>query len=56
MDAVMGHPRMDRLLEFSWSWRDSIALFYKSVMNKNALEVMSFDEQDKVKKMVAHYT
>lgn len=35
---------------------NSIALFYKSVMNKNAIEVMSFDEQGKVNKMVAHYT
>lgn len=35
---------------------NSVALFYKSVMNKNAIEVMFFDEQGKVNKMFAHYT
>jgi ketosteroid isomerase-like protein len=35
---------------------NSIALFYKSVMNKKAIEVMFFDEQGKVNKMVALYT
>ena len=35
---------------------NSIALFYKSVMNKKAIEVMLFDEQGKVNKMVALYT
>jgi hypothetical protein len=34
---------------------NSIALFYKSVMNKKAIEVMFFDEQGKVNKMVALY-
>ncbi len=35
---------------------DSIALYYVSVMNKKAIEVMFFDENQKVNKMIAHYT
>ena len=35
---------------------NSVALFYKSVMNKKAIEVMFFDEQGKVNKMFAYYT
>jgi len=35
---------------------NSVALYYKSVMNKNAIEVMFFDEHGKVNKMFAHYT
>jgi len=35
---------------------DSVALYYKSVMNKMAIEVMFFDENGLVKKMIAHYT
>ncbi|GAB3919900.1 nuclear transport factor 2 family protein [Larkinella terrae] len=35
---------------------NSVALYYTSVMNKKAIEVMFFDEQGKVNKMVAHYT
>jgi len=35
---------------------NSIALYYKSVMNKKAIEVMFFDENGKVNKMIAHYT
>ena len=35
---------------------DSIALCYKSVMEKRAIEVMFFDAQGKVSKMIAHYT
>ena len=35
---------------------NSVALYYKSVMNKNAIEVMFFDENGKVTKMFAHYT
>jgi ketosteroid isomerase-like protein len=34
---------------------DSIALFYKSVMNKMAIEVMFFDGNGKVNRMIAHY-
>ncbi|MCB9197431.1 MAG: nuclear transport factor 2 family protein [Flavobacteriales bacterium] len=35
---------------------ESIALYYRSVMNKKAIEVMFFDENGKVNKMIAHYT
>lgn len=35
---------------------DSIALYYKSVMGKMAIEVMYFDDNGMVSKVVAHYT
>ena len=35
---------------------NSVALYYKSVMNKKSIEVMFFDEHGKVNKMFAHYT
>ncbi|UII75173.1 nuclear transport factor 2 family protein [Flagellimonas sp. HMM57] len=35
---------------------NSIALYYKSVMDKKAIEVMYFNENGKVNKMIAHYT
>jgi len=35
---------------------NSIALYYKSVMGKKAIEVMFFDEEEKVCKMYAYYT
>ena len=35
---------------------DSIALYYKSVMNKNTVEVMFFNEDGEVNKIIAHYT
>src|SRR5262249_54728430 len=35
---------------------DSVALYYKSVMNKMGVEVMFFDENGKVNRMFAHYT
>ncbi len=34
---------------------NSVALYYKSVMNKMAIEVMFFNEQGKVNKMFAYY-
>lgn len=34
----------------------SVALYYKSVMNKMSIEVMFFDENGKVNRMFAHYT
>ncbi|KAA5536716.1 nuclear transport factor 2 family protein [Taibaiella lutea] len=34
---------------------NSIALYYKSVMNKMCVEVMFFNEEGKVYKMFAHY-
>lgn len=35
---------------------NSVALYYKSVMNKMAIEVMFFNEAGKVNKMYAHYS
>lgn len=35
---------------------DSIALYYRSVMGKMAIEVFAFDSEGKVCKVVAHYT
>jgi ketosteroid isomerase-like protein len=34
----------------------SIAIYYKSVLGKMAIEVMFFNEEGKVKKVIAHYT
>jgi len=33
----------------------SIALYYQSVFGKMAIEVMFYDEQGKIKKVIAHY-
>lgn len=35
---------------------NSVALYYKSIMNKKAVEVMFFDKNGLVNKMIAHYT
>jgi ketosteroid isomerase-like protein len=35
---------------------NSVALYYKSVMDKKAIEVMFFDDKGKINKMFAHYT
>ncbi len=35
---------------------ESIALYYKTVMDKMAIEVMFFDSSGKVNKAIAHYT
>lgn len=34
---------------------DSIALYYRSVLGRMAIEVMFFDNDGKVKRVVAHY-
>lgn len=34
----------------------SVALYYKSVMNKMSIEVMFFNEQGKVNRIFAHYS
>jgi hypothetical protein len=34
----------------------SIALYYKSIMNKKAIEIMFFDDNGKVSKMIANYS
>lgn len=35
---------------------NSVALYYKSIMDKKAVEVMFFNEEGLVNKMIAHYT
>ncbi|WP_264564159.1 nuclear transport factor 2 family protein [Flavobacterium sp. N3904] len=35
---------------------NSVALYYKSIMNKMAIEVMFFNDKGLVNKMIAHYT
>ncbi len=35
---------------------NSVALYYKSVLNKKSIEVMFFNEQGKVNSVFAHYT
>lgn len=35
---------------------NSVAIYYRSVMNKRAIEVMFFNDQGKVNKMIAFYT
>lgn len=34
---------------------DSIAIYYKSVMGKMAIEVMFFNPDEKISKVIAHY-
>lgn len=34
---------------------DSVALYYKSVLNKMAIEVMYFNKEGKVNRIIAHY-
>ncbi|WP_268846682.1 nuclear transport factor 2 family protein [Flavobacterium aestivum] len=34
---------------------NSVALYYKSIMNKMAIEIMFFDKNGLVNKMIAHY-
>lgn len=34
---------------------DSIAIYYKAVMNKMAIEVMFFDNKGLIKKVIVHY-
>ncbi|MDH3974749.1 MAG: nuclear transport factor 2 family protein [Deltaproteobacteria bacterium] len=34
---------------------DSIAIYYKSVFDKKAVEVFFFNDSDKVSKVIAHY-
>jgi ketosteroid isomerase-like protein len=35
---------------------ESIAVYYKAVMNKRAIEVMFFDDAGKVMRAIVHYT
>ena len=35
---------------------NSIVLYYQSIMNKKAMEVMFFDNENKIHKVIAHYS
>jgi ketosteroid isomerase-like protein len=35
---------------------DSAALYYKSVLDTKAIEVMFFDDEQKINRVIAHYT
>ncbi len=63
-DAVADYWRrvLDKMPDLHFELYDvtegvnSVALYYKSVMDKKAVEVMFFNEEGKVNKMFAHYT
>lgn len=54
--ALLKMPNLNFELIEVTSGNNSIALYYKSVMNKKAIEVMFFNEAGKINKMIAHYT
>lgn len=53
--ALLKYPDLHFELIHSTAGVDSIALFYKSIMDKHAVEVMFFNEEGKISKMYAHY-
>lgn len=53
--ALEKYPELHFDLIKSTAGVDSVALFYKSIMNKHAVEVMFFNEEGKINKMYAHY-
>lgn len=53
--ALEKYPELHFNLIKSTAGVDSVALFYKSIMNKHAVEVMFFNEEGKINKMYAHY-
>lgn len=54
--ALSKNPDLNFELIEVTSGVDSVALYYKSIMNKMAIEVMFFDKNGLVNKMIAHYT
>lgn len=54
--ALQKIPDLYFELEEVTSGVNSVALYYKSVMNKMAIEVMFFNENGLVNRMIAHYT
>lgn len=60
--AAYWKKAMERLPDLHFELLDvtegvgSVALYYKSVMNKRSVEVMFFNEEGKVNRMFAHYT
>lgn len=53
--ALEKFPNLHFELIQSTAGVDSVALFYKSIMDKQAIEVMFFNEEGKINKMYAHY-
>ncbi len=53
--ALEKYPDLHFELIKSTAGVDSVALFYKSIMDKHAMEVMFFNEDGKINKMYAHY-
>lgn len=53
--ALEKYPDLHFELIKSTEGVDSVALFYKSIMDKHAMEVMFFNEDGKINKMYAHY-
>ncbi|WP_288377447.1 nuclear transport factor 2 family protein [uncultured Chryseobacterium sp.] len=53
--ALDNFPDLHFDLIHSTAGVDSVALFYKSIMDKHAVEVMFFNEDGKISKMYAHY-
>lgn len=53
--ALEKFPDLHFELIHSTAGIDSVALFYRSIMDKHAVEVMFFNEEGKINKMYAHY-
>ncbi|MDR2236395.1 MAG: nuclear transport factor 2 family protein [Chryseobacterium sp.] len=53
--ALDKFPDLDFKLIQSTAGVESVALFYQSIMDKYAVEVMFFNEEGKINKMYAHY-
>ncbi|MBU0756046.1 MAG: nuclear transport factor 2 family protein [Planctomycetes bacterium] len=54
-EALQKAPDLNFELLECTSSVDSIALYYRSVMNRMAIEIMFFNEDEKVCKVIAHY-
>ncbi|UIR57882.1 nuclear transport factor 2 family protein [Sphingobacterium sp. SRCM116780] len=54
--ALLKFPDLHFELIAVTSGVNSVALYYKSIMNKMSIEVMFFDDKGLVNKMIAHYT
>lgn len=53
--ALEKFPDLNFELIKSTAGVNSVALYYKSIMDKYAVEVMFFDDEGKINKMYAHY-
>ncbi|TAN53390.1 MAG: nuclear transport factor 2 family protein [Methylococcaceae bacterium] len=54
--ALQKFPNLNFELKEVASSVNSIAVYYQSVIGKVAIEVMFFNEQGKVNKVISHYT